>query len=335
MQILREQFDKENIYDIIKNIPAQLTQSLRETKISFDKQPEKIVFCGMGGSASPANLLKNYLAVAKINFNIPIKIVRSYNLPTSVDSTWSGFFSSYSGNTEETLAALAEAKKRNLKEAVLLAHGGELKEIAEKENRPLIEIPDFAQPRMGYLYVVGALLKVLENSNLINLDQESMEKDIESLMNNETPEKVGQKLAKSLQGTIPIIYSSTTWESLAMVWKINFNENAKVPSFWHTFPELNHNEMVGYTHSKEKFKAIILKDAEDDERINKRITVFEKIFGEKLKIEVIEMPSGSPLYKMVYTLLIGLWASYYLALLNNIDPAPVVVVEKFKRLLTD
>jgi len=333
MQNLREQYDKENLHEVIKNLPAQFSQAFKETKISFKKNPEKLVFCGVGGSALPANLLKNFLLAEKIYFNIPIKIVRSYTLANTVDSSWSGLFDSYSGNSEETLATLEEAKKKHLKEIVLLAHGGQLTEIATKENLPIIHIPDFKQPRMSYGYVVGALLKMLENSKLINIDFDALEKDIEKLMATDETERVGQQLALSIQGTIPIIYSSISWDSIAMVWKINLNENAKIPSFWHTFPELNHNEMVGYTNAPENFKAILIKDPEDHPRINKRIDVFAEIFRDKLKPQIIEMPFGSQFYKMIYTLSIGLWASYYLALANKIDPAPVELVENFKNLL--
>ena len=141
------------------------------------------------------------------------------------------------------------------------------------------------------------------------------------------------ELAKSVQNKIPIVYASNAWKYLAMVWKINFNENAKTPSFWNCFPELNHNEMVGYTNLVGAFKVIILKDGADNDRNKKRMDIFNNLLQKKLNCEIINMIDGSPFYKMISTLSLGLWTSYHLAILNNLDPAPVALVEEFKGLM--
>jgi len=156
-----------------------------------------------------------------------------------------------------------------------------------------------------------------------------MDDDLEHL----DKEAIGRELAALFQNYIPIIYASAVNLPLAYAWKTKINETAKIPSFTNVFPELNHNEMVGYTNLVGAFKVIILKDGADNERNKKRMDIFNSLLKEKLNCEVIDMADGSPFYKMISTLSLGLWTSYYLAILNNLDPAPVALVEEFKRLM--
>ena len=335
---MRGSTDTTNIYDIIANLPRQFTAAFDSVSAKIAPDTKKIIFCGMGGSALPANLLKTYLANANLDFNIPIKINRDYSFSEDVRTLPAtptcGFFCSYSGNTEETLAALGDAEMRGLTQIVILAHGGKLAEIAKEKGYALVQLPDTNQPRMAYGFIVGAMLKIFANSGLLNIDFNALNADIQKLTaENAALETRAMELAKSVQNKIPVIYASNAWKYLAMVWKINFNENAKTPSFWNCFPELNHNEMVGYTNPVGAFKVIILKDGADNERNKKRMDIFNSLLKEKLNCEVIDMADGSPFYKMISTLSLGLWTSYYLAILNNLDPAPVALVEEFKRLM--
>jgi len=330
----REQIDKENLYAVIKNIPNQFASAFDDVKIAFELRPEKIIFCGVGGSALPVNLLKTFLTASRVPFTIPLKIHRDYSLPQIVDSEWCGFFISYSGNTEETLDALAEAERRGLKEIIIMAHGGRLKEIAAEKNYKFIEIPDYSQPRMAYGYIFGAILKMFSNSEILTVNFNDMLADAEKI-NLYLPlfEKKAEDLATQLKNKIGLIYASNTWKYLAMIWKINFNENAKHPCFWNAFPEMNHNEIVGFTQQSNQFKAIILSDTADYSQTKKRMSVFAEQFKDSLNPEIIEMPNESVFYKMLYCLSLGCWTSYHLALLNNIDPTPVDTVEQFKKSL--
>lgn len=336
MDSLRQKYDQENLYDVIADLPKQFLSAFSDTKISIDRNTKNIVFCGMGGSALPANLLKTLLSISKINFNILIKISRDYTLPYLVDKGWCGLFSSYSGNTEETLASLAEAEKLGMKQIIIIAHGGQLEEIALTKGYPFIKIPDFKQPRMSYGYYIAALLKIFSNSGLINLDFTPLEEDIaKTIAATKQIEIKAISLAKSLKGRIPIIYTSNIWKYVAMVWKINFNENSKTQCFWNVFPEMNHNEMVGFTNLIGNYKIMILRDPAENERTLERMAVFKDIMGEKIETEIIDMLDGSPFYKMLTILMLGLWTSYYLALEYGIDPTPVEMVEKFKKLMAE
>ena len=187
---------------------------------------------------------------------------------------------------------------------------------------------------MAYGYIVGALLKTFANSGLLNLNFDELNKDIEECLElNDEIEEKAQTLAKSLKGKIPIIYSSNVWKYIAMVWKINFNENSKTQSFWNAIPEMNHNEMVGFTNSLADYQIIVIKDPEDHPRNIMRMEKLQQVLKNKVPVEIIEMQSGSAFKKMITSLHLGLLTSYYLALINETNPAPVEMVEEFKVLL--
>lgn len=334
--MIDETIDKQNLREIISALPKQFTQAIETVDVKIPSETKNIVFCGMGGSAFPAELFQTFLDATKTKFNAVLRVSRDYSLPPCVDAGWAGFFSSYSGNTEETLSALENAEKIGVSPMVIFAHGGKLKQIAEEKKYSFVEIPDAKQPRMSYGYFVGALTKIFQNSDLLTVDSDEIKRSVQRCLTEQpTLEARGRELAGKIKGKIPIIYASNLWRNVAKVWKINFNENSKTPCFWNYFPELNHNEMVGYANLVGNYKTIILKDPADYERNKKRMDVFEKIFGEKLNVEIIEMPAGSPFYKMIWTLWLGLWTSYYLALLNNVDPTPVDLVEEFKLKITE
>jgi glucose/mannose-6-phosphate isomerase len=331
MDQLRKKFDRENLFEVIENLPSQFTTAFDEVDVKIESDTKKIVFSGIGGSALPANILKTYLSKTD-NLTFHLKINRDYGLPNLIDKDWCGFFDSYSGNTEETLSALAEAEQRGLKQIVVLAHGGKLEEIAKEKGYLFIKIPETNQPRMAYGFVVGAMLKILSNSGLIKINFDELKQGVNNCLDEQNQiQQNAIRIAKSLENKVPIIYSSNSWKYIPMVWKINFNENSKTHSFWNAIPEMNHNEMVGYTKLNADYKVIILKDSDDHERIQKRMDTLKDVLD--TETEIIEMQGATLFEKMLNTLSLGLWSSYYLALLNELDPTPVEIVEKFKKLL--
>ena len=142
-------------------------------------------------------------------------------------------------------------------------------------------------------------------------------------------------IAEEIAGKTPVIYGTTRFKSLAMIWKIMFNENAKTPAFWNFFPELNHNEMIGFTKPQGKFHLIVLRDRDIDPRISKRMEITTNILKKYgTDSTIVDMPEDGMLFRIFATLQIGCWASYYLALKYEIDPTPVEMVEEFKVALT-
>jgi len=299
---------------------------------------EKVIICGIGGSALPVNILN-----AVTNVSVPILAHRDYNLPKEAGENSLIICISYSGNTEETVSALNEAVQKKLK-IVGVATGGKVAEICKKNNLTFVKIPSGIQPRSATGYMFSALAKILANAGAVDDISGEIIKTSEKLEKiNVKLEKRGKQLAKKLIGKIPVIYSSNKFNVLPRIWKIKFNENSKIPAFWNYFPELNHNEMVGYSgksqnpNSKfQNFIVLILRDKNDHPRILKRMALTAKLLDKSgVKTEFIEIRGSSDLFKVFSNLLLGDWVSYYLALENKIDPTPVKIVEDFKKMLAE
>lgn len=341
-------FDKSNMHKVIMDFPKQFSIGFDVAKDVIIRQAQhdfnQLIFCGMGGSALPGAILK--MLRNFYEWPLAIKIHRSYGLPARVSPRALIFAVSYSGNTEETISSYEEAKKRNLS-VVGIATGGKLAELCKKDKTPLVKIPATGiQPRSAVGYLFAAVIKVLSNSNII----ENLDKEILLLNKNLKPkilENQGKKLAQKIKGRIPIIYASDQYKALAQIWKINFNENSKSPAFWNYFPELNHNEMVGFEKSEmvgfEKseiespkiFQIITLRDKKlDHPRILKRMEIMAKLFRDKkIDVDFVDIEGHNILTKTFSNYILSQWASYYLALEYDIDPTPVKMVEEFKKKL--
>jgi len=325
-----KKIDKSNMYNVISESAEQLKKGLELAKnAKIEGDFKNIIICGIGGSALPSNILTSLNKT-----DIPIYIHRDYNLPQKADEHSLIICISYSGNTEETISALQEAISKKLR-VICITTGGEIEKLCQENTIPLVKIPSGIQPRMATGYIFSALIKILENSEVIKkISTEILEtgeelKKINSLLENE-----GKKLAKKLFKKIPIIYASNKFKEIARILKIKFNENSKIPAFYNYFPELNHNEMIGYTNAKKYFFVIIIQDSDDHPRILKRMQLTAKLISQKgIQTETINIKRGSILFKIFSTLLLGDWASYYLALEYKIDPTPVKMVEEFKKLM--
>lgn len=338
---MHSEIDKENLYSVIKNIPDQLVQGLELAKdVKVDGQFKAIEISGMGGSCWPANILRIYLhdlfwKNPEKNHRFGIYQNRFYTLPPEAYDNCLNIISSYSGGTEEAVASFEEVLKNNLP-CVALASGGKVAELAEKNNVPLARMPQGIQPRAALGYNFSMLFQLLVNAGMLEDKKREFQETVAKLKKNEEElRSLGESLAKTLKGKIPVIYSSTKFKSLAMVWKIMINENSKTPAFWNFFPELNHNEANSFVNPQGNFHLVMLRDKQDHPQNFKRFEVTAKVVKEYgTDSTIIDIPEGNILYRMFATLQVGCWTSYYLALEYRIDPTPVEIVEKFKVLLT-
>ncbi|MFH1246672.1 MAG: SIS domain-containing protein, partial [Candidatus Liptonbacteria bacterium] len=266
---------------VIRDFPEQFAYNpviLNATDgvVQVPQNPSMIVVCGMGGSALPAEILKMWRP------GLPMIVHRNYGLPAFLEISAPEndpkdilvVASSYSGNTEETLSAYDEARKRGLPLAAI-AVGGKLIEKAKQDKVPYIQIPDTGiQPRMSLGFIVRALCKLVGENDLLEETQELV-----SSLDVGTLESLGKKLAEEIRGKIPVIYASLENYILAYDWKIKFNETGKIPAMFNVFPELNHNEMTGFDREggtknlSEPFHFILLKDQGDHPRLQKRMEI--------------------------------------------------------------
>lgn len=341
--MIDSKIDKSNFRQFILDTPNQfkIGISLAEN-IKIERSFSSVTISGMGGSALPANLLRTYCNSLFKNHSeykpFEIYINRFYSLPPEAQSKNTlNIIASYSGNTEESLSSLNEAKEKNLP-FIGISSGGEIERLCKELGAPYIKLPipyPNYQPRMGTGYFFGTLFKLLVNHGLVpdlTNDIISLSSRFNEKMND--LEQRGRLLAQKINGKTPVIYASPKYKSVAMIWKIKINENAKTPAFWNFFPELNHNEMVGYTNPQGNFFIIMLKDQEDNPRNLKRYQATADLLKEKgIDSEIITMDGNDVFSKMFLSITYSDWTSYYLALEYGQDPTPVDLVEKLKKIL--
>ena len=327
--------DKSDMRQIILAFPSQFPIGTENAKkVKRPGKFNKVIVCGMGGSALAADVLR--MTAKDLKVKVPLHIHRNYGLPYWANKNCLVVSISYSGNTEETLSAFQEALKRKLPQ-VSITSGGKLSSVSRIKNIPLVKIPPCLPPRMSLGLQFSALVTVLSNCKLLDFEL----KNLPSLGKKLRPEKLekkGKLLAKKLKNRIPIIYASYRNKELARIWKIKFNENSKVPAFANYFPELNHNEMVGFerisSFQSSIFKpyVLILKDPADQPRIQKIMKSTAAILRKKkVAVDFIGINGKDNLSKVFSNLLLSDWASYYLALNYKVDPSPVKTVEDFKQ----
>ena len=267
--------DKERMRDLLIKFPRQCEDALFiaervEIKASYKKNYANIVFTGLGGSAIGADIIKGYIGD---EIDIPIFVNRNYSLPKFVNSSTLVFAVSYSGNTEETLAAYAEAVKRGAN-IVVITSGGKLRELAQKNKNILVVIPGGYPPRcaLGYSFIPG--VTILSKLGIVKSKKEEIKKSAQFLDNMQKKElspnakgkNIAKNIAKKIYKRFTAIYASSTLESIATRWRGQLAENAKTLSSSHVLPEMNHNEIVGWAYPKK-----LLKDSMPSKKIRNQI----------------------------------------------------------------
>lgn len=305
------------------------------------KDIKNVVFAGMGGSALAALISKSWPA-----YNIPFEVCRNYEIPAYVNENTLFVASSYSGNTEETVAALEAAGAKGA-QIVIITSGGKLKEIAEAKNLPYELLPEASQPRFGVLYSLKAFVTILEKAGLVATEtaEQTMHeaaKFLEQSVANWRPDvpakdNLAKQLAQEIMGKSAIIYSGPKLAPAAYKWKISFNENAKNLAWNNEYSELNHNEFNGWSFPQDKpFAMIELRSNLEHPRIQKRFEITERLLSGKRPSPLVVEPKGdSLLEQLLYCVALGDFVSLYLALLNGINPTPVELIEKLKTALND
>ena len=248
----------------VKSFPSMLLSALSYGKdLKEIKKPGAIFVAGMGGSGISGDIVQGYLS------SLPISVIKNYDLPNNIKKTDLLVCISYSGNTEETLSVFKAALNMGVN-IVVITSGGELQELAEKNNLPLILVSKGLQPRSALPYIIVSLLKILEKAKLISpLGGELLEAVNYLKENGERLEKQAQDLAKKLKNKTPIIFATPKTQAIGYRYKTQFNENSKVTAHLNVFPELNHNEIVNLSYLEKgqaKLCLLVLKDDKDHDK---------------------------------------------------------------------
>ncbi|MBI2336090.1 MAG: bifunctional phosphoglucose/phosphomannose isomerase [Deltaproteobacteria bacterium] len=321
------------MYDTIKNFPNQFETSLHIVEeTDFRRlsgfQFRQLYYAGMGGSCLAADLFNDLYPNEST-----LTILRDYQVPATVNQQDLVFVASFSGKTEETLSAMADALKKKAS-LLCLSHGGKLKELAEKNNLTYLPIPDCIQPRCAVGHFFASIFTSLYRLGKLNHPTSLLVELADYLRNKQNNlDHKGKQLAETLVGKIPLIYGPPHLQGTCRLWKIKINENAKAPSFYNVFPELNHNEMVGFTQNMAEFAMVCLKSRLMHPRILKRMKIMAELFAKKIPVVWVELDGKTFLEETFEAVWLADFMSYYLAKAYHIDPTPVELVESFKKKL--
>ncbi len=334
--------DRFNFFRLLVEFPQQVADAVRIARAVTVKvnvrRVQHIVVTGLGGSAIGGDLLRSYLAD---EMRSPIIVNRHYSLPAFVNQNSLVFVSSYSGNTEETVAAFREAVKRKAK-AICISSEGKTASMAKRYGHPLITIPRGLPPRAALGYSFFAMLIALNKLRLARFRESSWKETVSLLRDlSHRYSSIGSthnpalEIAYRLKGRLPIVYSSTErFDSVNLRWRGQLAENAKVLSFGNVLPEMNHNELVGWCVLNNLMKnmvVLILRDRDDHRRVQKRIDITKDIVGEFAhSVTEVQSEGRSLLARMFSLIYLGDWVSFYLAILNRVDPTPVKVIDYLK-----
>lgn len=344
MNVLNQR-DSERTLDSTGDQYQQLSMDLAIGEPEHDSRPIKnIVFAGMGGSALAPEFLQAWLDG---DLPVPLDVVKNYEIPAYADESTLVIASSCSGNTEEILSAYQHARRRNCQIGVI-AGGGDLLETAKRDRVVHVALPPIdIQPRMKTFVQVRALLVVLDHFGVMKAkphlgtlaDTADWLRDVSSRWTKDTPieHNYAKQLALIAVGKTPVFYGGYTNRSLAYKWKISFNENAKNVAFWNYYPEVSHNEFIGWSsHPVEKpFVIFDLVSDIEHQRIQKRFDVSDRLLsGMRPKANSIHQIGDSLLEQLLSGHVLADFVSIYVGILNNVDPGPVKLITKFKQELT-
>ena len=310
---------------------------------SYYKDVNNVVVCGVGGSAIGGELLCDLSGLLE---GIPVTVCREYSLPQFVGEKSLVIASSYSGNTVETVSAFREGLSKGAK-LLSLTSGGLLADISFESNVPVVDINYKGEPRTALGYSFLTPLAIMEKLGLIKVDTFLVQEAIDALstMANRLMPDVpvennpAKELAISLQGKLIAVYGGGILSGVAKRWKTQFNENAKSWALLELFPEAGHNAIAGIkwpsSVSMNSYGIIL-----DSHLLHDRMRIRYQVVSELLNnvqahCKIVHGDGTGVLAQMLSIVLFGDYVSYYLAILNGEDPAPVQPLDYLKNKLHD
>jgi glucose/mannose-6-phosphate isomerase len=334
-----ERVDVSRMIDDVLAFPEQLRDALWRVEaagLASEDAPGGLVIAGMGGSAIGGALAR---AALGDRASRPIVLARDYGLPpwTTPDATV--LCASYSGNTEETLAAYEAAGALGTRRIVATT-GGKLAESARADGVPVIPLPGGFLPRVAVAYLLVVGLEVAGLCGVaprVHLEIDVAAAHAEQLVAEWGPDgdedNLAKAIARGLHGTIPQIAGSGLTAPIAYRWKSQINENVKQPAFSHELPELDHNEIVGWEGAGElgRFSAVFLADSDLHPRIQQRIELTRGLIASQAAATYrVESRGEHQTERLISLVLLGDLVSIYMAVLRGVDPSPIDVLDRLK-----
>lgn len=343
---LISELDKAHMAKIIADLPNQLASGWEESQKliipSYYLKVNKVVIVGMGGSGIAGAITQSLL---KNEADLPIIIHRDYGIPAFVDDKTLVIAVSYSGETEEVLDSFVAAYQRGAK-LVAICTGGKLESLAKKYKAPYYRYTYISLPRAAIGFMVGSILGILKK---IGIAGDIVQKEIDEtiiLLNkineNLKPEDNSRKnyakrIANAVYDNSVEIWAADMISGVARRWKCQINENAENLATMDILPELNHNTIASLDFPKTKnIYILILKSKFYSERIQKRIEITRDILNKKEipnMIVQMDIQTNNSIAETMAYILLGDYVSFYLSILNNVDPSINETIDSFKEKL--
>ena len=288
-----------------------------------------LIICGMGGSAIGGDL-----AAAALGSRLckPLDVVRGYAVPSWTPPDRAIFCSSYSGNTEETIGCYAAAEAVGA-QRIVATTGGTIGEAARRDGVPVIGMPAGLQPRaaVGYTFAIAAEVTALVGAGpAIRTEIDSSAAHLEAARDSLLAK--AEEVASRIHGSVPLLYGCGLTTPVAYRWKCQVNENAKLPAFDHSLPELDHNEIVGWAGGGQgAFTAVFLEDQDQHPRERQRVELTAELIADRAHDVIrIETEGETRTERLLWAVMLGDLISLELAAREGVDPTPVDVIENLK-----
>ena len=348
MEITKEHIqaiDTQNMWSLIKGFPNQWGEAVKLTEdldLSVNtERVNKICMAGMGGSAIGADLIRAY---SYSSCPYPVQVVRHYDIPGWVDEQTLFITCSFSGNTEETLSAMNQAREKGA-QIIAITSGGELLVNATHDEFDYIKIPGGIPPRAALGYSFVPLFRIFQRLGFLDEGDEALN-ETELFLNeqgellSDLNENEALSIAQDLSESLPLIYSDAiTMAPVNLRWQCQFEENSKTLAYGNYIPEMNHNEIVGWeqiVHLTGRLSVIMLYDKKDNRRVNKRMQIVKDLIEDQAaSVHVLNTRGESRLTRLFSLVQLADWTSFYLAMVNEVDPTPIAKIDLLKSRLAE
>ncbi len=320
---------KELVERFIDQIKEAIEIGERADLKPCTKTFSNVVITGLGGSGIGGKIVSQ---LVEEQSNVPIIINNTYDIPSFVSEKSLVIASSFSGNTEETLMALEQAQQKGA-EIAMISSGGKILEIARNNGYNHIILPEGDSPRAMLAYSLTQQFYLLEHYGIIqrkNVDE--LRASIELLTENlDTLKSEAKEVAIKLFNRTPVIYSEAKYEGVAIRFRQQLNENAKVLCWHHVLPEMNHNELVGWAGGKNEYAVVVFRNEDDFYRTQKRMDITKEVVGQYTDTFIeVKSKGSSRIQRSLYLILFGDWVSVYLSELRKVDAKEVNVIAHLK-----
>ena len=320
---------KSNIEGFIKQLEDAFIIGGNAVFKASNKKIANVLICGLGGSGIGGTIVAKF---AQLESKVPILVCNDYHIPEFVNESTLVIASSYSGNTEETLTAIKAAQIKGA-EIAAVTSGGELRDICHENGYNHILIPGGKPPRtciglsltqQVYILVKYGIISEVALANLTSAIELLKAEDL-------SIKEEAENIAQALFGKLPVIYATDKFEPVSIRFRQQLNENSKELCWHQKFPELNHNEIVGWASGNDNLSVVIFRNDDDYYRTQKRMEFMKKvIINQGATVTEIHSKGSSFIEKALYLIYLTDWTSLFIAEKKQVDPVEIKVIDALK-----